>query len=102
LLHAAELEAETNGTSSAAFKAQLKEATKALRAEGKLAPKKSASAKQAEASEEDLRKIMMSNKKAKLYEKMKYSNKAKQEEVSLSVYRSCCVPRRAYRVFNIW
>lgn len=83
LLHAAELEAETNGVSSGAFKNQLKEATKMLRAEGKLAPAAAAGKKaKGETGEEDLRKIMMSNKKAKLYEKIKYSNKAKQDEVS--------------------
>ncbi|KAL1412620.1 mRNA-binding ribosome synthesis protein nop7 [Vanrija albida] len=68
LLHAAELEAEANGTSHAAFKAQLKEATKLHGAAAK------AQAKANGRPDEDLRKIMMSNKKAKLYEKMKYSN----------------------------
>ena len=72
LLHAAELEAERNGVSHTAFTAQLKAATKA-----------NASSKPNTATkggEEDLRKIMMSNKKAKLYEKMQYSNKNKQAE----------------------
>lgn len=78
LLHAAELEAERNGTSHAGFRNQLREATKANASSSipKRAPVKGA--------EEDLRKIMMSNKKAKLYEKMKYSNRTKAEEVSLS------------------
>jgi pescadillo protein len=77
LLHAAELEAEANGTSHAAFKAQLKEATKT---HAKAAPAKKAHANGR--ADEDLRKIMMSNKKAKLYEKMKYSNAEKTAEVS--------------------
>jgi pescadillo protein len=74
LVHAAELEAERNGISHAEFQKQLKELSK-----------KNATAKpatKAKESEEDLAKIMMSNKKAKLYEKMKYGNKQKQDEVS--------------------
>ncbi|WVQ77974.1 hypothetical protein IAT38_000055 [Cryptococcus sp. DSM 104549] len=74
LLHAAELEAETNGVSHGAFRTQLKEATKA---HAKAAP---AAAKKGKSGEEDLRKIMMSNKKAKLYEKMQYSNREKAAE----------------------
>ncbi|CAK9786873.1 hypothetical protein CC85DRAFT_280738 [Cutaneotrichosporon oleaginosum] len=70
LVHAAELEAEANGTSHAEFKAQLKEATKLH------GGKKAANAR----ADEDLRKIMMSNKKAKLYEKMKYGNAERQAE----------------------
>lgn len=73
LVHAAELEAEANGTPHATFQAQLKEATKL---HGGKAPKSSANAR----ADEDLRKIMMSNKKAKLYEKMKYSNAEKTAE----------------------
>ncbi|KAL7424158.1 mRNA-binding ribosome synthesis protein nop7 [Cryptotrichosporon argae] len=79
LLHAAELEAEANGTSHAAFRAQLKEATKAAKAAGAGAAKVPAG-KAAKAKDEDLRKIMMTNKKAKLYEKMKYGNAEKQAE----------------------
>lgn len=73
LLHAAELEAETNGVPHSAFRAQLKEATKVH------ANKVPASQKEKK-GEEDLRKIMMSNKKAKLYEKMQYSNREKAAE----------------------
>ncbi|KAK4685736.1 pescadillo, partial [Tremellales sp. Uapishka_1] len=73
LLHAAELEAETNGVSHGTFRTQLKEATKL---NGGSSSKKPTAKK----PEEDLRKIMMSNKKAKLYEKMKYSNKEKSDE----------------------
>ncbi|BEI91710.1 uncharacterized protein CcaverHIS019_0405300 [Cutaneotrichosporon cavernicola] len=71
LVHAAELEAEANGTSHTAFKAQLKEATK-VHGGNKAAANGRA--------DEDLRKIMMSNKKAKLYEKMKYGNAERQAE----------------------
>ncbi|ODN99277.1 hypothetical protein I350_07440 [Cryptococcus amylolentus CBS 6273] len=74
-LHAAELEAETNGVSHADFRAQLKEATKLAKKSG--GEKKVAGGKK---GEEDLRKIMMSNKKSKLYEKMQYSNKEKAAE----------------------
>ena len=76
LVHAADLEAERNGTSHAAFQTQLKAATKALAGS---APAAKAGGKGAE---DDLRKIMMSNKKAKLYEKIQFSNKQKSAEVS--------------------
>ena len=75
LLHAAELEAESSGTPHATFQSQLKEASKTA---------KPSSAPKASGADGDLRKIMMSNKKAKLYEKMQYGNKAKAEEVSSS------------------
>ena len=75
LLHAAELEAERSGISHSTFQSQLKEATKT-----KASVKSGSTA--GKGKEEDLRKIMMSNKKAKLYEKMKYSNKQKSDEVS--------------------
>jgi len=74
LVHAAELEAERNGTSHAAFTAQLKTATKAQAGA-------TGTAKAAKETDEDLRKIMMSNKKAKLYKKMTYSNKEQAAEV---------------------
>ena len=77
LRHAAELEAERNGTSHAVFESQLKEATKA---NSSLKPTKAAGK-----GDEDLRKIMMSNKKAKLYQKMKYSNRQKADEVSRTI-----------------
>lgn len=73
LLHAAELEAETNGVSHSAFRAQLKEATK-------VHAKKVPVSQKEKKGEEDLRKIMMSNKKAKLYEKMQYSNRERAAE----------------------
>lgn len=77
LLHAAELEAERQGTSHSTFQSQLKEAAKA-KSSTKAGPAVT------KGKDEDLRKIMMSNKKAKLYEKMKYSNKQKAEEVSFT------------------
>ncbi|ORX40016.1 putative ribosomal large subunit biogenesis-related protein [Kockovaella imperatae] len=83
LRHAAELEAERNGTSHAAFETQLKEATKVHSKSGKATKAVSAGK-----GEEDLRKIMMSNKKAKLYEKMQYSNRQQAEEVSRNQTRS--------------
>jgi len=82
LLHAAELEAETNGVPHATFRTQLKEATKANKVVPVKIKEKTTASAPGRVKDEDLRKIMMSNKKAKLYEKMKYSNKEKQEEVS--------------------
>lgn len=84
LVHAAELEAETSGVPHAAFRAQLKEATKASKAAGTAKSASSAaSGGAASGKEEDLRKIMMSNKKAKLYNKMKYSQQQKADEVGI-------------------
>jgi pescadillo protein len=81
LVHAAELEAETNGTPHAQFQTQLKEATKAYKATvgSKATPK----AKK-EDDAELRKKIMMTNKKQRLYEKMKHSNAQKSDEVSHS------------------
>jgi len=76
LLHAAELEAETSGTPHAQFQAQLKEATKAHKSVTKGNGKK-------EDDAELRKKIMMTNKKQRLYEKMKYSNAQKSDEVRL-------------------
>ncbi|WWC69278.1 uncharacterized protein I206_103216 [Kwoniella pini CBS 10737] len=78
LLHAAELEAEQNGISHGAFRNQLKEAIKANSSVS--ASKVDENKKGGKKGEEDLRKIMMSNKKAKLYEKMQYSNREKAAE----------------------
>lgn len=72
LVHQAELEAEANGTPHATFKAQLKEATK------KFGP--STKGKKAEEEDPDMRKVMMSNKKRRLFEKMQYSNAERQAE----------------------
>jgi pescadillo protein len=83
LVRAAELEAETSGTPHSVFETQLKEATKIAKATS--GSKAKAPAKGAK-GEEDLRKIMMTNKKARLYEKMKYSNTQKSDEVSLLLY----------------
>ncbi|RSH93994.1 mRNA-binding ribosome synthesis protein nop7 [Saitozyma podzolica] len=71
------------GVSHAAFRSQLKEATKANAPQAKTsksAAGKTAAAAAASGDDADLRKIMMSNKKAKLYEKMKYSNRERAEE----------------------
>jgi pescadillo protein len=76
LLHAAELEAETSGTPHAQFIAHLKEATKANKSS---APAKNGGKKEDDA--ELRKKIMMTNKKQRLYEKMKYSNAQKSDEV---------------------
>lgn len=76
LLHAAELEAESNGTPHAQFISQLKEATKLNKS---LAPAKAGAKKEDDA--ELRKKIMMTNKKQRLYEKMKYSNAQKSDEV---------------------
>ncbi|RXK35144.1 pescadillo [Tremella mesenterica] len=73
LLHAAELEAETSGIPHSTFQQELKTASKRHISSvgGRVNGKQ---------GEEDLRKIMMTNKKAKLYEKMKYGNAARAEE----------------------
>jgi len=78
LLHQAELEAESLGTDHSAFMKQLAEAKK-LNA-GSTSEKVAKA--QIKAKDEDQRKIMMSSKKQKLYEKMKYSNNEKKMEVS--------------------
>jgi pescadillo protein len=77
LVHAAELEAETSGTPHAQFVSQLKEATKLNKS---LAPSKGG---KKEDDAELRKKIMMTNKKQRLYEKMKYSNAQKSDEVRL-------------------
>lgn len=83
LLHAAELEAEATGVPHATFRSNLKDAIKANASQAKtLASEKARKGAAKQGKDEDLRKIMMSGKKAKLYEKMKYSNREKQEEVS--------------------
>lgn len=87
LLRAAELEAETSGTPHTVFETQLKEAKKVVSASTKTKSNGKAKGK----GEDDLRKIMMTNKKQRLYEKMKYSNAQQTEEVSLS---ELCTPRR--------
>ena len=79
LLHAAELEAEASGTPHAMFRDQLTKATKLAR------PVDTSNGAGAVKGDGDLRKIMMSNKKAKLYEKMQYGNRQRAEEVSARV-----------------
>ncbi|OWZ59390.1 pescadillo [Cryptococcus neoformans c45] len=87
LLHAAELEAETNGVPHSAFRAQLKEATK-------VHAKKVPASQKEKKGEEDLRKIMMSNKKAKLYEKMQYSNREKAAEKEMLEKKRKAIEKR--------
>lgn len=72
LVHQAELEAEEMGVAHGTFKKQLSQAVAANKASAKPTSK---------SGEEDLRKIMMSSKKQKLYEKMKYGNESRQAEV---------------------
>ena len=78
LIHAAELEAEALSIPHAKFEAELK----ALAKQHKATAKPAAAAQK---GDEDLRKIMMSNKKAKLYEKMQYGNRERAAEVSYYV-----------------
>lgn len=73
LLRAAELAAEAAGVDSAAFEQQVDKATR--RQSKKAAP--------AEAPEGEMNKMMMSSKKRKLYEKMKFGERKRAEEVCL-------------------
>ncbi|KZT56474.1 hypothetical protein CALCODRAFT_497386 [Calocera cornea HHB12733] len=75
LLRAAELEAEAGGVSFAAFQAQLKAE---IRKAQKTAPVQQR--KKEGKEEESMAKIMMTNKKRKLYEKMKYGNEKRKDE----------------------
>ncbi len=83
LLHAAELEAEADATPHAAFRTQLKKATAAAAKAAPPAAKPN--------QEEDLRKIMMTGKKQKLYNKMQYSNNERKAEVSFARVLPRCV-----------
>lgn len=82
LLHQAELEAEANGVEHGAFKKQLDAAIKAHHASDSATVNKNAAAAATAAKDEDMRKIMMTGKKQRLYTKMTFSNNAKREEVS--------------------
>ncbi len=73
-LRAAELAAEAAGVDFGDFEAKVKKAAK---------KQKNAAANEIENAEQDMNKMMMSNKQRKLYEKMKYSNKKKDAEVLL-------------------
>jgi pescadillo protein len=84
LLRAAELEAETSGTPHTVFETQLKEAKKVVNANSNTKAKANGKGK----GDEDLRKIMMTNKKQRLYEKMKYSNAQQSEEVSPNIFKA--------------
>jgi pescadillo protein len=80
LIHQAELEAESHGISHDAFKKSLDKLVK----EHKETPQGSAAekAKKVAVADEDMRKIMMTGKKQRLYTKMTYSNNEKKAEVS--------------------
>ena len=80
LIHQAELEAETLGISHDAFKKSLDKLVKAHQETpvGNAAEK----AKKVATADEDMRKIMMTGKKQRLYTKMTYSNNEKKAEVS--------------------
>ncbi|KAH8100638.1 Pescadillo N-terminus-domain-containing protein [Cristinia sonorae] len=71
-LQAAELEAEAAGVDFGSFE---KAAKKATRKSKKTAP-------QEDVAEQDMNKMMMSNKQRKLYERMKYGEKKRETEVS--------------------
>ena len=73
-LRAAELAAEVSGMDYGAFEEKVKK-------HGKRLTKESAGEGD-EAVEKDMNKMMMSNKQKKLYEKMKYSQRKKESEVS--------------------
>ncbi|KAL7418169.1 Pescadillo N-terminus-domain-containing protein [Mrakia frigida] len=76
LLHAAELEAEQLSTPLAEFEESLAKATKEAVKTGT----SKAKGKSVNAEEEDLRRIMMTQKNKKLYEKMEHGNKIKSDE----------------------
>lgn len=73
-LRAAELAAEAAGVDFGDFEAKVKKVAK---------KQKNVADKEIENAEQDMNKMMMSNKQRKLYEKMKYSNKKKETEVYL-------------------
>jgi pescadillo protein len=83
LVHQAELEAEASGVDHAAFKKHLAQLSKA-RAIGPADTKRN----KKPLDEEDQRKIMMTGKKSRLYEKMQYSNNERRQEVSRASGRS--------------
>ena len=74
-LRAAELAAEAAGVEYGEFEAKVKHASKK--------PSKKSSEEQIADAEQDMNKMMMSNKQKKLYEKMKYSQNKKSTEVRL-------------------
>lgn len=73
-LRAAELEAEAAGVDFGTFEKQAKKSRKKAQASEDQGPAD---------GEEDMNKMMMSNKQRKLYEKMKYSQNKRTTEVSL-------------------
>jgi pescadillo protein len=75
-LRAAELAAEAAGVDYGTFEKEVKKSRKKSKAAGTDEP---------EDGEQDMNKMMMSNKQKKLYERMKYSEKKKASEVRLSL-----------------
>lgn len=75
LLHQAELEAEAAGVETGAFKKQFDKAVKDNAGKATVV-----AAQKTAAKDEDMRKIMMTGKKQRLYEKMTYSNNEKKAE----------------------
>lgn len=73
-LRAAELAAEAAGIDFGTFEKEAKKAQKKV---------KKGDAPQEEAGEQNMNKMMMSNKQRKLYERMKYGQKKRAEEVSV-------------------
>ncbi|KAI0361729.1 hypothetical protein OH77DRAFT_1390902 [Trametes cingulata] len=73
-LRAAELAAEAAGIDYGTFEKEAKKAQKKA---------KKAEAPQEDEAEQDMNKMLMSNKQRKLYERMKYGQKKRTEEVSL-------------------
>lgn len=78
-LHAAELVAEAAGIDFGTFEKETKKAQKKA---------KQAEVPKADEAEQNMNKVMMSNKQRKLYERMKYGEKRRATEVS--VFNRCC------------
>ncbi|KAJ9102662.1 hypothetical protein QFC19_004771 [Naganishia cerealis] len=97
LVHQAELEAEAAGTDHAVFRKQLAVAVRAAKASAPSSSKASTStapAGKTAAAEEDLRKIMMTGKKQRLYEKMQYSNNERRQEADKLASKRQAIEKR--------
>lgn len=79
-LRAAELEAEAAGVDFGTFEKEAKKARKNVRVQEE---------ESEAAGEEDMNKMMMSNKQRKLYERMKHGEKKRTTEASDLVYPTC-------------
>lgn len=80
-LRAAELEAEAAGVDFGTFEKEARKARKKVRIQEDEA---------GVVGEEDMNKMMMSNKQRKLYERMKHGEKKRAVEVNRHSYRLCC------------